>query len=456
MSTRIIVGLIGVGLGACMESTTTTAAALVTNDAPTPPDVTAEAALDGAPLADARPLADALLADAALDDALLVDAAAPPPPPPTFTELAAGRWHSVGRKSDGGAWAWGYNVFGQVGDNTNTDRLVPVRVQKAVGGDLTTIDHVCAGESHSVAYQSGDFRLWSWGRNLYGEVGDGTVLTRKGAIRVLAAAGVEFNAGPQIACGGHHSMNVKLDGTVWTWGNNEKGQLGNGTLDNKSFPVRVVGLANVIAVAGGEQYSLALKSDGTVWGWGYNGLGQLGNGAAGVIPVKNPVQVVVAGGGALNNVVAIAASSCHSLALKSDGTVWAWGCNTSGQLGDGTTTNRNNPVQVKLGGAGFNNVVEIAAGREYSLARRMGNTVWAWGSNFGAQLGDGTTTERTSPTQVTGGGAFTASGLGRGSMAQHSLAVTANASGGSSWGTNAEGELGDNSTTMRKTPVDIR
>lgn len=147
---------------------------------------------------------------------------------------------------------------------------------------------------------------------------------------------------PQISAGWYHTVALKSDSTVWAWGCNDHGQLGDGTTtDYRSDPAQVGGLRGVIAIAVGEQHTVALKSEGTVWTWGYNTYGQLGDGSN--AERNTPVQV-----SGLSDITAIAAGWEHTIALKSDGTVWTWGNNSDGQLGDGTNTIRNTPVQVKI------------------------------------------------------------------------------------------------------------
>lgn len=188
----------------------------------------------------------------------------------------------------------------------------------------------------------------------------------------------------QVVAGNTHTASLKSDGTVWAWGNNSHGQLGDGTTINKSIPVQVLGsggvgyLTGVTAIAAGYTHTVALKADGTVWAWGYNSVGELGDGTT--TNRSTPVQVLGHGGvGYLTGVTAIAAGYDHTLALKSDGTLWAWGNNSNGQLGDGTTTNRFTPVQVVgAGGAGYlTGVTVIAGGGRHTLALKSDGTLWA-------------------------------------------------------------------------------
>lgn len=195
----------------------------------------------------------------------------------------------------------------------------------------------------------------------------------------------------QVALGDYHSLAVRSDGAVWTWGDNSCGQLGDGTRANRSTPAKVNGLSGVVAVAAGRNHCLALKADGTVWAWGSNRYGQLGDGTH--ANRLTPSQVIE-----LDGVMGISAGSCYSLALKADGTVWAWGVNDRGQQGDGTMVDRDRPVRVD----GICEIVAINAGEAHCMALAADGTVWAWGSNYDGQLGDGTETQRSAPVQVSG------------------------------------------------------
>ncbi|KAF0218277.1 MAG: Ig domain-containing [Geobacteraceae bacterium] len=229
-----------------------------------------------------------------------------------------------------------------------------------------------------------------------------------------------------IAAGDYFTLALKSDGSVWAWGSNSSGQLGDGTTVNRAAPGMVSGLSSVSAIGAGYLHSMALRADGTVWTWGYNGFGQLGDGTT--IPKKTPIQAN------LSQITAIAAGTHHSLALKSDGTIWAWGYNASGQLGDGTMSNRNTPVQA----ISIYGVSAIAAGANHSLALMADRSVWSWGDNYFGQLGDGTSTNKGIPQQLGSFTAITAIAAGD----NHSVVVKDDSS---IWisGNNDSGQLGD-------------
>ena len=231
--------------------------------------------------------------------------------------VACGGSHSLALKSDGTVWAWGLNQFGELGNGTANNSAFP---RPVIG--LSSVTAFAAGAHHSVAAKS-DGTVWAWGYNLFGQLGDGTYGTNRPVpVQVSGMSNALF-----LAAGYYHTLVLKSDGTVWAFGNNGSGQLGDGTTTAHYTAVQVSNLSAVRAVAAAESVSYALKADGTLWTWG---------GAS-----HTPVQV-----SGLGVAVAVGSGSGHQLALDSEGWVWAWGLNADGQLGDGTTTNRNTPALV--------------------------------------------------------------------------------------------------------------
>ena len=275
--------------------------------------------------------------------------------------------------------------------------------------------------------------VWAWGNNGNGQLGDGTTTNRAAPVQVSGLSDVVS------ITSGVHTMALKSNGTVWASGWNWFGQLGDGTTTERHTPVQVSGLTDVVSITAGHYHSFAIKSNGTVWAWGRNDFGQLGNGTT--TNRSTPGQV-----SGLSNVIALAAGTDHTVALKSDGTVWTWGLNDYGQLGDGTTTNRSVPTQV----SGLTNVSSISAGYSHSVAVKADGTVWTWGKNSDGQLGDNTLTNRYAPVQVSGlSGVVTVS-----AGWNHTIAIKANGTVWA-WGYNYFGQLGDGTTTTRKLPVQV-
>ena len=289
-------------------------------------------------------------------------------------------------------WTWGDNQFGQLGDGTNTGSNVPVRVSTRTG--LTGVTSLAGGGEHSLALAEGG-TVWAWGNNDRGQLGIGT--TTPSSLPAPVPALTHVTA---IAAGGAHSLALKNDGTVWAWGGNESGQLGDGTSTDSHHPVQVSTpsghLTGVIAIAAGGGHSLALRNDGGVWVWGGPSFGQLANTASS--DHSNVALRVSTPTGDFPGVTAIAAGEDHCLALTRDGTVWAWGSNWEGQLGDGTSTFSAFPVRVSV----LAGVTTIAAGSSHSLALENDGTLWAWGSNGSGQLFVGMIANATLPLQVPG------------------------------------------------------
>jgi alpha-tubulin suppressor-like RCC1 family protein len=381
----------------------------------------------------------------------------------TIRSVGDGDFHSCVVKYDRSTWCWGRNDRMQVGDTTTTDRSSPVQVVGPGGvGTFTNADTVVAGKEHSCARKA-DATVWCWGRNNEWQLGDTTNTDRSSPVQVVGAGGAGTLTGTvALAGGGQHNCVIAADTTVWCWGRNNFSQLGDGAAVDRGYPVQVRGaggvgtLSSVTEVAGGAEFTCARRSDGSVWCWGRNDRGQLGDNTT--TDRVNPVQVVGAGGvGTLTSVVEVQTGDKHACALRNDASVWCWGQNNAGQLGDNTTTDRSAPVQVVgAGGVGVLTSVSVllAGSGNHNCVIRTGNALWCWGRNNNGQLGDNSTTDRRVPVQVVGvGGVGTLANTDRAAVGgEHSCAVATDDTL-RCWGRNDRGQLGDGSTSQSSTPV---
>jgi ELWxxDGT repeat protein len=298
-------------------------------------------------------------------------------------DISSGLYHTVALKKDGTVWAWGDNYHGQCGNGTFSLNGYKTPVQVIGLSDIIT---VAAGENHNLALKK-DGTVWAWGENDAGQLGDGTTTKSSFAKKVNGISGMTAIAG-----GMSFSIALKGDGTVWSWGLNYNGQLGDGTKTNRHTPVQVQGLTGIISIAAAKlSHVLALKNDKTVWGWGANSRGQLGNGST-APEVKLPVQMNISG------VNAVSTGATFSLMLKNDGTLWGCGYNSfDGTLGINTSNSEHhNPIQV----SNITGVKAMSAGTAHSLAVLNDGSVWAWGRNNFGQIGDETDATRLAPVIV--------------------------------------------------------
>jgi len=309
-------------------------------------------------------------------------------------------WYSLALASDGTVYAWGLNGSGQLGDGTITHSSTPVAV-KTIGTPMEgkTIVEIAAGASHSLALAS-DGKIYVWGGNAYGQFGNGVTTTSSVVPVAVKTVGTPMDNKKiiQIHAGYYHSLALASDGTVYAWGQNTYGQLGNNTMINANAPVSVQTIGTpmagkiIIQLAAGNSQSVALASDGTIYAWGWNMYGQLGNGTT--VDTRIPVAVKVTGTPMAGKVIAqVAASNAHTLAVASDGTVYDWGWNQYGQLGNNTTTNSSVPVAVQTTGTPMVGKVisqVTSGGSANSLALASDGTMYTWGWSQHGQLGNGT------------------------------------------------------------------
>jgi alpha-tubulin suppressor-like RCC1 family protein len=321
-----------------------------------------------------------------------------------------------------------------------TSRVAYLYGNNAEGFNFNASRGLSGSATNHTLYRKSDGTVWAWGLNNKSQLGDGT--TTSSSTPVQAAPGV-LSGMTAVAAGNEHSLALKSDGTVWAWGSNSNGQLGDNSLTNHAVPVQVSGLTNVTAIAAGVNFSLVLKGDGSVWAWGYNGSGQLGDNST--IDRWTPVQV------GIGSITAIAAGFNHSVAMNSGGIVYTWGDNSKGQLGIGSTTSSSTPVQAASGilaGA-----LAISAGNQFTvtlLRNYLSSYLWAWGSNSNGQLGNGTNTDSATPVQVSTLANMTAIAAGE----NHSLSLMGDGTVWA-WGANSNGQLGDGTLTARWTPVQV-
>lgn len=358
----------------------------------------------------------------------------------TATQVAAGHNHTCALTNGGGVKCWGRNEHGQLGDGTTTNHIVPddvIGLTSGVASVVANYDHTCA--LTDAAHGSG---VKCWGYNAYGQLGDGTTIDRLTPVTVSGLS----NGVASVVAGTSHTcavMDAVHGSSAKCWGNNDYGQLGDGSTSRRTVPVNVVGLGNGgVAMAAGSYHTCASTTSGVLMCWGYNYFGQLGDGTT----TDRLTPVTVNGLG--NGLVGVTAGGYHTCALTTEHGVECWGWNSSGQLGDGTTTTRTNPGTV---GGLANITAVVVAGGYHTCAVVAGGGVKCWGKNNEGELGDGTTTSRTIPVDV--------SGVGRGIVAvaadmSHTCAVTLGG-GVKCWGANGYGQLGNGTTTARTTPVDV-
>lgn len=309
----------------------------------------------------------------------------------TALSLNAQCWKSVSTgadfciaiKEDGTLWAWGHNDNGQLGIGTSADKKIPTRV-----GTDSDWESISAGYGFTVALKTNG-SLWVWGRNDYG-LGNDPGSPADIPSQVGSDTDWKF-----IAAGGAHTLAIKNNGTLWGWGRNDFGQLGNGSFSHSNVPVQAGTANDWESATAGTFHSLALKTNQTLWSWGYNFHGQLGHGTAGFgTEVSTPTQIMAL---SANSWKSIATGGRHSMAITESGTLWVWGNNHNYALGlnDGSFYKS---VPTQLGNA--TNWKRAAAGIDHSFAAKEDNTLWAWGQNTDGQLGDGSFTNRAAPVQV--------------------------------------------------------
>lgn len=349
---------------------------------------------------------------------------------PVATAAAAGQDHTCARLADGSVKCWGKNDYGQLGDGTLTSSSVPVKV-----GGLATAVAVANGSAHSCALLAAG-TVQCWGRNQLGQLGSGTLTDSRTPVTVSG-----ITTATSLAAGDNFTCARLTEGPVKCWGQNVSGQLGNGTTTSSSTPVTVGGITTATSVVSGTSHSCALLAGGTVQCWGTNASGWLGNGTTSNF---SATPVAVSG---ITTAVAVAGGATHTCAVLAAGTVQCWGANGSGQLGNGTVTSASTPVTV----GGITTAKSVAAGSQaHTCVVLADGSMKCWGNNSAGQLGNGTATRSLIPvpvsdvstaTVVTAGSSRTCAVLSAGSV--------------KCWGANDLGQLGNGTNTNSSVPVTV-
>jgi alpha-tubulin suppressor-like RCC1 family protein len=286
-------------------------------------------------------------------------------------------------KTDGTLWLWGSNAQSQIGDNTTASRSTP----RQEFTSSTNWKQVSGGYYHTAAIKTNG-TLWLWGNNTdSSQLGDNTTVSRSTPIQEFTSS----TNWKQVACGGFHTAAIKTDGTLWLWGRNASGQLGDNTTAYRSTPRQeFTSSTNWKQVSCGSLHTAVIKTDGTLWVWGNNGYGQIGDNT--IATRSTPRQEFTSS----TNWKQVSGGGSHMAAIKTDGTLWAWGGNTAGQIGDNTTTTRSTPRQEFTSSTNWK---QVSSGGYHTAAIKNNGTLWVWGFNLYGQLGDNTNESRSTPRQ---------------------------------------------------------
>ena len=311
--------------------------------------------------------------------------------------------------------------------------IIALTTQCITYGQCTYFTKVISGNSanHSLGLKN-DGTLWAWGTNESGQLGDGTIINKPSPTQIGTATNWV-----NIALGASHSLGITAEGKLWAWGSNNVAQLGDGTFIQRTTPTLIGTSTNWVSISAGGGHSLGITSDGKAWCWGKNDFGQLGDGT--LIDKTIPTQI-----GLASNWLMISSGGSHSLGITSDGKAWAWGSNSVGQIGDGTLTKRTSPKQIGIA----TNWVKVSGGNNHSLGITSDGKAWGWGFNNYGQLGDGTTnTVQTSPTQI--GISTNWVNITSGNHHSHGIDIDGKVW---AWGENVYGQLGNGNNISSNIP----
>jgi alpha-tubulin suppressor-like RCC1 family protein len=358
----------------------------------------------------------------------------------TFCRISVGSGHSLAIDKNGRVWGWGNNNSGQIGNNGTATGSTPVSIL----GTVKTFCQIMAGNGSSLAIDKNG-RVWGWGSNSFGQLGDNSITARLTPVSILGTVKTfcQIKAG-----GGNYSLAIDKNGRVWGWGSNSFGQLGDNSITSKRTPVSVAGTVKTFCKIGtGNQHTLAIDKNGRAWGWGFNSGGELGDNS--ITQRNTPVSVL----GAVKTFCEISAGASHSLAIDKNGRVWGWGFNGGGQLALTGIISVFTPVTITGATKTF---CQISAGDGFSMAIDKNGRAWSWGNNTGGKLGINSLISQNSPVSVLGAIRTFCKIVGGGAIASTAFSLALDKYGRAwSWGFNGVGQLGINSTTSQLTPVSV-
>ena len=342
-----------------------------------------------------------------------------------IVQVAAGGTHTAAVTKDGDLYMWGRNYYGQLGVYSNADSKIPIKVNNSSSTlPEKSVKYIALGYYHSAAITK-DGSLYMWGYNRSGQLGDGTTTDRYTPVKIMDNVA-------SVSLGGSHSAAVTKDGSLYMWGDNGNGRLGDGTTTDRYTPVKI--MDNVASVSLGSSHSAAITKDGSLYMWGYNYYGQLGDGTT--TDRYTPVKI-------MDNVASVSLGGNHSAAITKDSNLYMWGGNGSGQLGDGTTDNKARPHRVA------SNVQSVKLGYSHTTVISKDGGLYTWGYNYYGQLGNGTTTDSSNPIKIMNDAIDCAGGD------DHTIVLKKDGTV-YTWGDNYHGQLGDDTTTDRTSPVAIQ
>jgi len=340
----------------------------------------------------------------------------------TFCVVSAGADHAMAIKTNGSLWGWGRNDYGQLGNGTTNRDLMYRPLPEKIMDDAVSVS---VGGFHTMVIKT-DGSLWAFGGNDYGQLGDGTTVDYHSPVKVMEGV-------VSVSAAHEYTMAVKTDGSLWAWGRNHYGQLGDGTTIDRYYTVKI--MDDVVSVSTTDERTMVVKKNGSLWAWGNNESSQLGDGT--LDNQYSPVKI-------MDNAVSVSVGGDFAMAILTDNSLWAWGANGCGELGIGSLTAQPTPVKI------MNEVAAASAGGAHAMVIKTDGSLWVWGHNSCGQLGNGAGgdfTDSSVPIKIMEGVLNISASRGASSMAINKDGALY------AWGENSYGILGNGKLEHSNVPV---